>query len=29
LGFPLERPKSVTTDLVKLWLAGKDNIWGE
>ena len=29
LGFPIERPKSVTTDLVKLWLDGKDNIWGE
>ena len=29
LNFPLERPKSVTTDLVKLWLEGKDNIWGE
>ena len=29
LGFPLERPKSVTTDLVKLWLDGKDEIWGE
>ncbi len=29
LGFPLERPKSITTDLVKLWLEGKDNIWGE
>ncbi len=29
LGFPIERPKSVTTDLVKLWLEGKDNIWGE
>jgi citrate synthase len=29
LGFPLERPKSVTTDLVKLWLDGKDNIWGD
>jgi citrate synthase len=27
LGFPLERPKSVTTDLVKLWLEGKDEIW--
>ncbi len=27
LGFPLERPKSVTTDLVKLWLDGKDEIW--
>ncbi len=29
LGFPLERPKSVTTDLVKLWLQGKDEIWGD
>ncbi len=29
LGFPLERPKSVTTELVKLWLEGKDNVWGE
>lgn len=29
LGFPLERPKSVTTDLVKLWLEGKDNVWGD
>ncbi|MFO0414364.1 MAG: citrate (Si)-synthase, eukaryotic [Bacteroidota bacterium] len=29
LGFPIERPKSVTTDLVKKWLDGKDNIWGE
>lgn len=29
LGLPLERPKSITTDLVKLWLEGKDNIWGE
>ncbi len=29
LGMPLERPKSVTTDLVKDWLQGKDNIWGE
>ncbi len=29
LGFPLERPKSVTTDLVKQWLDGKDNIWGD
>jgi citrate synthase len=29
LGFPLERPKSVTTDLVKNWLEGKDNIWGD
>ncbi|MES2851245.1 MAG: citrate (Si)-synthase, eukaryotic [Bacteroidota bacterium] len=29
LGFPLERPKSVTTELVKLWLDGKDEIWGD
>jgi citrate synthase len=29
LGMPLERPKSVTTELVKLWLDGKDNIWGD
>lgn len=29
LGFPLERPKSVTTGLVKQWLEGKDEIWGE
>ena len=29
LGFALERPKSVTTDLVKKWLKGEDNIWGE
>src|SRR5687767_310369 len=29
LGFPLERPKSVTTELVKQWLNGKDEIWGE
>lgn len=29
LGLPIERPKSVTTDLVKLWLEGKDEIWGE
>ncbi len=27
LGFPLERPKSITTDLVKKWLEGKDEIW--
>jgi len=27
LGFPLERPKSVTTEQVKLWLEGKDEIW--
>ncbi len=29
LGFALERPKSVTTDLVKRWLKGEDEIWGE
>ncbi len=27
LGFPLERPKSVTTENVKAWIAGKDTIW--
>ncbi|MBS1591666.1 MAG: citrate (Si)-synthase, eukaryotic [Bacteroidetes bacterium] len=27
LGFPLERPKSITTDSVKLWLEGKAEIW--
>ncbi len=29
LGFPLERPKSVTTQLVKDWLNGKEEIWGD
>ncbi len=29
LGFPLERPKSVTTEAVKLWLEGKEDIWGD
>lgn len=29
LGFPLERPKSVTTAAVKRWLAGNDEIWGD
>ena len=29
LGFALERPKSVTTDLVNAWLEGKDEIWGD
>jgi len=29
LALPLERPKSVTTQSVKLWLEGKDAIWGE
>ena len=29
LGFALERPKSVTTTLVKKWLNGEDEIWGE
>ncbi len=27
LGFPLERPKSVTTESVRLWLEGKEEIW--
>ncbi len=27
LGFPLERPKSVTTEAVKSWLAGNGEIW--
>ncbi len=27
--FPLERPKSITNDQVKLWLEGKDEIWGD
>lgn len=29
LGFPIERPKSVTTEEVKNWLNGKAEIWGE
>lgn len=29
LGFPIERPKSVTTESVKKWLKGEDEIWGE
>ena len=29
LGMPIERPKSVTTQLVKKWLEGKEEIWGE
>ena len=29
LGMPLERPKSVTTALVKRWLKGEDEIWGD
>jgi citrate synthase len=29
LGYPIERPKSVTTDLVKDWLKGQGEIWGE
>ena len=29
LGFPLERPKSVSNRLVKLWLEGKEEIWGD
>lgn len=27
LGFPLERPKSVTTEVVRKWLKGEDTIW--
>jgi len=29
LGMALERPKSVTTESVKDWIAGKGEIWGE
>src|ERR1700759_5266124 len=29
LSFPLERPKSVTTELVKKWIKGEDNVWGD
>lgn len=29
LGMPLERPKSVTTNLVKKWIKGEDEIWGD
>lgn len=29
LGFPIERPKSVTTEEVKKWLGGEAEIWGE
>ena len=29
LAMPLERPKSVTTDLVKDWIEGKGQIWGD
>ncbi len=29
LGLPLERPKSVTTELVKGWLKGEAEIWGD
>src|SRR5580700_2151633 len=29
LSFPIERPKSVTTELVKSWLQGQGEIWGE
>ncbi|MBI1341428.1 MAG: citrate (Si)-synthase, eukaryotic [Terrimonas sp.] len=29
LGMPLERPKSVTTDLVKKWINGEENLWGD
>jgi citrate synthase len=29
LGMPIERPKSVTTELVKKWLKGEEEIWGD
>jgi citrate synthase len=29
LGYSLERPKSVTTDSVRRWIEGKEEIWGE
>jgi len=29
LGFAIERPKSVTTEQVKKWIAGEDEIWGD
>ncbi|HEY8388615.1 MAG TPA: citrate (Si)-synthase, eukaryotic [Parasegetibacter sp.] len=29
LGLPIERPKSITTENVKAWLEGKEEIWGE
>lgn len=29
LAFPIERPKSVTTEQVKRWLKGEDEIWGD
>ncbi|GAO41276.1 citrate (Si)-synthase, eukaryotic [Flavihumibacter petaseus] len=29
LGFPIERPKSVTTNLVRGWLNGTEEIWGD
>ena len=29
LSFPLERPKSITTELVKKWLKGEDEVWGD
>ncbi|MGZ3854266.1 MAG: citrate/2-methylcitrate synthase, partial [Flavisolibacter sp.] len=29
LNFPIERPKSVSTRLVKKWLKGEDEIWGD
>lgn len=29
LGFAIERPKSVTTDQVKKWIKGEDEIWGD
>lgn len=29
LSLPIERPKSITTELVKKWIKGEDEIWGD
>jgi citrate synthase len=29
LNLPIERPKSITTELVEKWLKGEDEIWGD
>ena len=28
-GFPLERPKSISNELVKKWIAGEGEVWGD
>lgn len=28
-GFPLERPKSISNELVKKWIKGEDEVWGD